>query len=79
VEARIGELLPPVHEARRIGSSEGAAIREGKQTNSSARPEGMNKHQAHAARAIARHPEAVAQVIAEAGFSFIPIWRIRLR
>lgn len=66
IEARIGELLPPVEDARRIGKSEGGKRRQGQDVPLTARPEGMEEKQAYYARTIHRNPEAVAAIIKEA-------------
>ena len=66
IEARIGELLPAVEEARKIGTSQGRAIADGKLERSTARPEGITDKRAHYARTIHRNPAAVAEVIREA-------------
>lgn len=58
IEARIGELLPDMEEVRRKGGSRRSAYPE--------ELSGKNRRKAQAARAIASHPEAVAEVIHEA-------------
>ena len=73
MEARIGELLPPSEEMSRLAGKKlrGITYRkgsDGKKTRESVKilPEGINSLKAYQARTIARHPEAVAEVIQEA-------------
>jgi hypothetical protein len=61
VEARIGELLEsaPTHDVSKAGGP-------GKPPPHARRPDGVTQQRSLTARTIARHPEAVAQVIQEA-------------
>lgn len=63
VEARIGELLPSEEDAqRRTGLPKGTTVIPRELGDK----ENTRKKRAHVARAIARHPEAVARVVAKA-------------
>lgn len=64
VEARIGELLPSPEAA--MGQSESKRGSRKGESRPKIMPDGISKHQRESARIIARHPEAVAQVKAEA-------------
>ena len=66
IEGRIGELLPTPEEARRIGGAAGGKHAHGLKSEASARPGGLNEHQAETARIITKHPEIVKEVIKEA-------------
>lgn len=61
IEARIGELLPDKEEAQRLGRKVGKIPGVSKVL-----PEGINHHRANQARSIARHPDIVEQVKAQA-------------
>lgn len=61
IEARIGELLPDSKEA--MSTQRPGQPRRGPRQQ---RPDGITSRRATTARTIARHPEAVAQVIQEA-------------
>ena len=61
IEARIGELLPETDRAGRSTTPDSSGKR-----HHAEMPDEISKRQRDSARAIARHPEAVARVIAEA-------------
>lgn len=63
IEERIGMLLPPASEGRSAGGGDRHSP-EGKARK--VLPEGINPKQAHHARAIAAHPQEVAEAIREA-------------
>ena len=65
IEARIGELLPDAEEARRLSG----AISKGKKRNGKREPvlpEGISGKRAHQSRVIARNPDIVEKVKAQA-------------
>jgi len=64
IEARIGELLPNAEEAQRLGGQKPGTPKGGGGTK--VLPPDLSRKRAQAARTIACHPEAVAQVIQEA-------------
>lgn len=65
IEARIGELLPSLEESTKKGKILGGQRRQGQQ-GEAVFPAGIDKRQAHRARAIASHPAEVAEAIREA-------------
>lgn len=64
IETRIGELLPPPEEAKRIGARRTSGLTRG-EDRPTAHP-GINDKRAHTARTIAKHPEIVEKVKAQA-------------
>jgi len=68
IEERIGNLLPSVPEVRKmIGKTQkGIPIAQRKGGSGPDYPAGINEKKAHQARTIARHPEIVAKVKAQA-------------
>jgi len=67
IEAKIGELLPPVEDIRRaIGNGQKGIPVDSTERGTIEYPKELNLHKRHMARAIANHPEAVAEVIKEA-------------
>ena len=82
IEAKIGELLPPVEDIRRaIGNGQKGIPVDSTERGTIEYPKELNLHKRHMARAIANHPEAVAEkkpnTVKQARYSKKPIIKKR--